>query len=47
MCELAKKLLCSSGKDGAKSQFTHVHSLSKLVTGENLLSEAVCLGLCF
>lgn len=24
MCELAKKLLCSSGKDGAKSQFTHV-----------------------
>lgn len=47
MCELAKKLLCSSGKDGAKSHFTHVHSLSKLVAKENFLSETICLGLCF
>lgn len=42
MCELAKKLLCSDGGDRPKGQSSFGHSLSKLMTGENLLSEAIC-----
>lgn len=45
MCKLAKQCLCSSGRDGTKSHFSLIYSFSKLMTRENLLPEAICLGL--